>query len=212
MWLFDLDGTLSDSGGGILLCLNRALLAHGLDPIDPEDLWRHVGPPLETTVDELLTTRGADRRLIHPVIESYRDEYETVSVESAASYPGVPEMLSRLGSNACLGVVTSKPYRFAVPILDELGFAPALDVIEGPRNGEREEKTVTLVRALDRLGFSGDRMQITMVGDRRHDIEAGRAVGTGTIGVTWGFGTVEELTHAGADRVVDHPDEIGVTP
>ncbi|MGA9598448.1 MAG: HAD hydrolase-like protein [Acidimicrobiia bacterium] len=65
-----------------------------------------------------------------------------------------------------------------------------------------------LARALSRLGADDRVDDVTVIGDRRYDIEAGRAHNTRTIGVTWGFGSRDELEQAGADRVVDHPGEI----
>ncbi len=206
--LFDVDGTLVDSREPILRALNTALVGAGLDPVVDADLGRHVGPPLQLTLERLLAGRGEDVRLVGALVEAYRAEYRSISVGLAASYPGVQGMVDDLEGRLRLGVVTSKPAVYAVPILSALGLASMMEVIEGPDLSEIEAKPITLARALDRLGVDGAFDDITMVGDRREDIEAGHARGVRTVGVTWGFGTREELVDAGADHVVDHPEEV----
>jgi phosphoglycolate phosphatase-like HAD superfamily hydrolase len=71
-----------------------------------------------------------------------------------------------------------------------------------------EPKTVTLTRALAALLPAAEPSRAVMVGDRHHDVAAGRACGTFTVGVTWGAGDRAELTAAGADRVVDTPGQL----
>jgi len=206
--LFDLDGTLVDSREPILRALNTALDDVGLERVTAADLWRHVGPPLQLTLHSLLSQRGDDVGHVPALIEAYRTEYQAVSVALARSYPGVPELLDSLTGRVRLGVVTSKPGVYASPILDALGFSAGMEVVEGPGLTGVEPKPVTLARALTRLGADDRVDDVTVIGDRRYDIEAGRAHNTRTIGVTWGFGSRDELEQAGADRVVDHPGEI----
>lgn len=206
--LFDVDGTLVDSRVPILRALNTALVGAGLDPVVDADLGHHVGPPLQLTLERLLTERGENVGLVGSLVQAYRAEYRSISVELAASYPGVQSMLNDLEGKLRLGVVTSKPAVYAVPILSALGLASMMEVIEGPDLSEIEAKPITLARALDRLGENGALDDVTMVGDRREDMEAGHAHGVRTVGVTWGFGTREELVAAGAQHIVDRPEAV----
>jgi phosphoglycolate phosphatase len=208
--LFDLDGTLLDSREPILTGMNRALTTLGLEPVTGEELWPHIGPPLRVLLDALLTERGDDPSLVEPLVDLYRAEYRTLSIELARVYPGIPQLLGSLAGRARLGVVTSKPQVFALPILETLGLAGQMEVIEGADPTDSEPKPVTLARALDRLGLESGAEGVAMIGDRRHDIEAGRVFGLGTVGVTWGFGTRDELIEAGADTIVDDPSEIAL--
>ncbi len=207
VYLFDVDGTLVNSREPILRALNVALESVGLRPVTDSELWRHVGPPLQMTLQSLLSGRGDDIGHVDALIEAYRSEYQAISVGMAISYPGVPELLEELAGRVRLGVVTSKPRVYAFPILDALDFAALMEVIEGPDLAEAEPKTVTLGRALARLGVDDLSEDVTMVGDRRHDVEAGRAYHARTIGVTWGFGSREELAQAGADHIANDPAE-----
>ncbi len=208
VFLFDLDGTLVDSTEPILRSLNVALRHHHLPAIDRAQLARHIGPPLRESLFELVDEHGADDTDLDLLIDTYREVYAETSVDLALAYPGIPHLLDRLAGMVRLGVVTSKPRRFALPILDRLGFTSILEVIEGPGANESEPKAATLARALASLGLAGTGRGVWMVGDRRHDIAAGLSAGTGTVGVSWGFGTAEELLAAGADHIVDRPDEI----
>ena len=206
--LFDVDGTLVDSGRPILSSLNAALAVHDQAPITGDDLWRHVGPPLHDTLSALLAERGGDLNQVGQLIDSYRDHYSATSVAMARSYEGIPELLGQLAGRVRLGVVTSKPLPYARPILETLGFAALMEVIEGPNLDEMEPKVETLARALGRL-HGEDPVGTVMIGDRRHDIEAARVNGISSIGVTWGFGASEELIEAGADHIVDDPGRLG---
>jgi len=182
--------------------------ANGLAAIEPDRLARHVGPPLQLTLEALLAERGEDTALVPRLIKEYRSAYQPLSLDLAATYPGITELLDSLTGRVRLAIVTSKPLVYAVPILETLGFASMFEVIEGPGLTEIEEKPVTMARALTRLAFTAEIGGLTMIGDRSHDIEAGAEHSATTIGVTWGFGTRQELTDAGANQIVDHPNEI----
>jgi phosphoglycolate phosphatase len=201
---FDLDGCVVDSRQPILRSLNVALAGMGMPTIIGDDLTAVVGPPLQEGVAGILERNGDDAGQAGALIAAYRADYTTTSVALATSYPGVPEALAALGATHTLGVVTSKPVHFARPILDALDLTDRFAVIEGPTLTESEPKTATLGRALERLGLAGKRRHV-MIGDRRHDVAAAHAHGLTAIGVTWGFGSRDELVHAGADVIVERP-------
>ncbi|MFP3906055.1 MAG: HAD family hydrolase [Acidimicrobiales bacterium] len=208
--VFDLDGCILDSTEPILWCLNEALGEFGLDPLPRDQLARHVGPPLQHTVATILDERGAPLDLVDPLVAAYRDRYRTVSIELAATYPGMAELVTSLAESERLGVCTSKPARWAVPILEHLGLADAFELIAGPGLTEAEPKIETLGRAIEALSPL-DRAASVMVGDRHHDVEAARHHGLVPVGVTWGFGSRSELEEAGARVVVDAPIELAGT-
>ncbi len=206
--LFDLDGTLVDSREPILTALNAALGDHALAPIRDQDLSNHVGPPLRESLTVLLDDRKKDLDLVGPLIESFRTHYAVASVAMARAYEGIPKLLDQLHPVNRLGVVTSKPAAYARPILETLGFARFMEVIEGPSLEEIEPKPETLARALRLLNHGIDRERFVMIGDRHHDIAAARINGIESIGVTWGFGSLEELTTAGAGQIVTTPADL----
>jgi phosphoglycolate phosphatase len=204
---FDVDGCLVDSTEPIHRCLDAALDDFGLPPIPADQLDRHIGPPLQVTLTTLLTELDEDPAIVPLLMGAYRERYSTMSIELARSYPGVPELVADLSAKERIGVVTSKPRRFAVPILEALDLARRFEVMCGPGETEAEPKTVTLGRALAAV-HPCDVANSVMIGDRHHDIDAAKDHGLRAVGVTWGFGERDELEAAGADAVVDTAAEL----
>jgi phosphoglycolate phosphatase len=204
--LFDLDGVIADSRVAITRSINHALGAHGL-PAQPEAaLVGYIGPPLLNAFQDLLARLGADPGLAEPCVAAYRERYATACLVETLPYPGVSRVVERLSARMPLAVATSKPVAFAEPILAELGLRESFRAVVGPPLDPRSEpKARTVARALAALGHRGP---AGIVGDREHDVAAGRANALVTIGVTWGFGSRRELVASGADHVLDHPDEL----
>jgi phosphoglycolate phosphatase len=204
--LFDMDGVLVDSRAPIARCMAHALRAHGLTP--PPDAFLHalIGPPLATAFATILAHLGADAALAPTLIASYRERYQATSVAETPACPGVHALLDALAPGRRLGVVTTKPRAFAAPILAARGLDRHMVIIEGTSlDPAPEAKTVTLGRALAALA-PVDKPRTVMVGDRSHDVVAGRAHGLGTVGVLWGIGDREELGEA--DHLAATPEEL----
>lgn len=207
--LFDLDGCLVDSTLAITDAMNHALTSLNLPPRSVAALTRFIGPPLVESFATLLREAGADADLAPECIDAYRERYRTSSLEDTKVVAGMPEALDRLGGSSRLGVVTSKPLLFAVPILERVGLRDRFVAVHGPdADHQVEPKAVTLARALADVGEAADTASAVMVGDRSHDVIAGRACGIATVGVTWGAGDRAELVDAGADHVVDSAAEL----
>jgi phosphoglycolate phosphatase len=202
--LFDLDGTLVDSRVAIARSLRHTFEAHGFVSPSDDVLHRHIGPPLEQALAQILTLLGADPERAGEMLITYRERYGRMCVEETPLFAGIEGMLARLSQVARLAVVTSKPRPFAVPILEGRGVARYFAHIEGPTLEARsEEKSITLGRALAALGGAE-----WMIGDRHHDVTAARAHGVPTIGILWGIGERAELEEAGADEIVESVDQL----
>jgi phosphoglycolate phosphatase len=203
----DLDGCLVDSREAIATCLNVGLEAVGAAPRPVAELHPLIGSLLLECFEALLTHAGHDRGTAPRCIEAYREAYRDVSLTHTTVVPGIPAALAALGRARTLAVVTSKPTAFAGPILERLGLAPAFAAVHGPGlEALTEPKAVTLARALADVAPSAPPSRTAMVGDRHHDVDAGRACGSVTVGVTWGIGDGVEL--ADADVVVDTPPDL----
>jgi phosphoglycolate phosphatase len=186
--------------------MNHALAACGREPVPPEALYPLIGPSLSYGFASLLDA-DPDSPEVAACIASYRSVYAEVSLRDTPTYPGVPEALTAIAGDddVRLAVATSKPYAFAEPLIAALGFAGVFEAIFAPEMDLHvESKTTTVGRALETLGASTG----TMVGDRHVDIAAARAHGLRGVGVTWGFGTPEELREAGADVLVSSPADL----
>ena len=189
--------------------MNHALTAAGREPVAPEALYPLIGPSLSYGFASLLGV-GPDDPEVAACIANYRSVYAEVSLRDTPAYPGVPEALDAIAAavpGRRLAVATSKPRAFAEPLLGALGLRDRFEHVAAPEMDLHvDSKTVTVAAALGALGpFAGP---AAMVGDRHVDMEAAHAHGLRAVGVTWGFGTADELRAAGADVLVDAPAEL----
>jgi phosphoglycolate phosphatase len=198
--LFDLDGTLTDSGEGITRGLQHALARLGREAPPAPELRRFVGPPLHESLAELLGADGG--ALVDEAVRVYRERFETVGMFENRLYPGVGEGLEALsGAGHRLWVVTSKPTVYADRIVDLFGLRRWMQGVHGSElSGAYADKRRLVRRVLDakRLEGSGT----WMVGDRRHDVRGARDNGVSCIGVLWGYGSAAELEAAEPDHIV----------
>ncbi len=204
--LFDLDGTLTDPKPGIIQSIQHALRKLKRPVPSEEELLWCIGPPLRENLAALLSS--SEPALLEQAVAFYRERFEAVGMFENQVYPGVTEMLARLKQmEYTLLVATSKPRVYAQKIVEHFGLAECLDSVYGSElDGQRTDKRELLGFILTREAISADRA--LMIGDRRHDIVGAKHNGMWAGGVTYGYGTREELTMAGADYVFDTPDEI----
>ena len=203
--LFDLDGVLVDSRLPITQCMNQALVANGQPGRSTEQLVPLVGPPIARAFAQLVGEPD-DSALVAACVTAYRERYAVVSIRDAASFDGVPEAVAQLAGHYPLAVATSKPLAFAEPLLDVLKLREHFAVVAGPDLATvAESKGETVARALAELGAPA---RAVMVGDRSFDVVGARENGLPAVGVSWGLGSREELTEAGATAIIDAPAEL----
>jgi phosphoglycolate phosphatase len=207
--LFDLDGCLVDSTLPITTCMNHALVAVGFPARDPSEMVRFIGPPLLASFTTLLREAGGADELAPRCVELYRERYPDESLRTTTVIEGLEAALDELAAVAPMAVVTSKPGEYAEPLLEGVGLRSRFVAVHAPKADlTSEAKTLTLARALAHLAADDDPASVVMIGDREHDVLAGLACGTRTVGVTWGAGGRDELEAAGADHVVSTPREL----
>ena len=203
--LFDLDGTLTASGPGILASVRHALAALGEPIPDPEVLAGFIGPPL---LDSFIDLCGLAPDRAHAAIAAYREYYSTKGQYENSVYSGIPELLGALAdAGPTLAVATSKAEVYAESILAHFGLAEYFTVVVGSElDGRRTRKAEVIAEVLARL----DRpvADCLMIGDRAHDVIGASAVGMACVGVLWGYGSAEELTSAGAEALVHTPADL----
>lgn len=202
--LFDLDGTLTDPADGILSCHRWALESVGC-PLDPNiDPAAMIGPPVE----ELYTNLGVPEDRFVEAIQAYRERFAISGWLEDTLYDGVADLIEALSSAGwTLGVATMKLEPFAIRVLDRVGLADRFDVIAGSDGARtRTTKRAVIEHALGQL--SQESNGVVMIGDRHHDIDAGRALQMTTIGVAWGFGTLDELIGANAHQIAMTPNDV----
>ncbi len=208
--LFDLDGTLTDSKPGIinstLHALRRFNETRGANlPIpEPESLTHLVGPPLQASFAKLVGPDEADA-----LVKLYRERYEPVGMFENSVYPGIVSTLETLGAMGCrLFVATSKPEHYARRIVEHFNLSLFFVEIHGAApDGTRAGKGEIIAHLIAR--HSVQPADAVMIGDREHDALGAKANGLlRAIGALWGYGSRDELSKAGADPLVERPDQL----
>lgn len=206
--LFDLDGTLTDSGKGIANSALYALKKFGIEVGDPRKLYQFVGPPLLDSFMRYYAFKESEARR---AIDYFHEYFVEKGIFENEVYNGIPQMLEQLRKmGKKLGVATSKPEPFAVRVLQYYGLEGYFEFIcGGPLDEGKSGKEQVIAAALG-LCKVYDKSKIIMVGDREYDVYGARKNGLDCIGVLYGYGTRDELVHAGAlrlaDTVFDVPD------
>ena len=207
--LFDLDGTLTDSGPGLMRSVQYALEKIGHPEDDLEALRCFVGPPL---LEQFMEFAGIDEETARTAIEYYRERYVPVGMFENELYPGVTDLLDELSQKGyILAVASSKPEKYVVEILKYFGIEGYFSAVVGSElNETRTKKNEVVEEALHRLGLSDRPEEAVMVGDKSHDIIGARMAGVECLAVSYGYGTMEELTSSDPLRIVRSPYEAGL--
>lgn len=207
--LFDLDGTLTDPKVGITTCVQYALDSMGIHETDLDKLEPFIGPPLK---DSFMQFYGLDEAQADAAVEKYRERFKDIGLFENEVYRGIPKMLKTLKAKGLhLAVASSKPTVFVERILQHFHMDGYFEAIVGSElDGTRVNKEEVIQEALHRLfrGQNVDRDKIYMIGDRKFDAEGARKMGIESIGVTYGYGDMEELMEAHADYIVRSVKEL----
>ena len=200
---FDLDGTLTDSGEGIINCAILALEHFGLPIPSREALRVFVGPPL----DQSFINHGVPADKTEEAIRVYRSRYTTVGKFENFPYPGVEELLQKLkNAGYRLFVATSKPEGMSVEILEKFQLAHYFEKICGATlDGSRSHKADVIAYLLGQVDGVEN---VVMVGDTSFDVIGAKAHGIPTIGVSWGYGKVSDMEDAGAVSIAHSMEEL----
>lgn len=207
--LFDLDGTLTDPKVGITTCVQYALADFGIDEPDLDKLEPFIGPPLKDSFMEFyqMTEEQADH-----AIEKYRERFRDTGIFENELYGGIHDLLRTMkAAGMHMAVVSSKPTVFVERILKHFKLDSYFEVVLGSElDGTRVKKAQVIVEVLRK--FFGDKPikndEIFMIGDRKYDIEGARTFHIESIGVTYGYGSMEELKEARADYIVQSVAEL----
>ena len=201
--LFDLDGTLTDSGEGIINCAILAL-NHFHRPIPgQQELRTFIGPPLHET----FLRHGIPADQVPEAVEIFRSRYNTIGKFENVPYPGIREVLEALQAQGhTLYVATSKPEHMAVEILEHFDLARYFTKICGASlDTSRASKEAVIGYLLEQ---HPETQQMVMVGDTKFDVLGAQLHGIPTIGAAWGYGEVADLLSAGAAAIADSPEQL----
>lgn len=199
IFIFDLDGTITESKEGVKNSLIFALRELGR-PVPDSNNWREImGPPLRDIFTQFL---GFDEDNVAAAIEKYREYYGVKGMFECEVYAGMDEILRGLhGSGKTVILATSKAVYYAEKVLAHFGLDRYFTYISGTElEGRISTKAEIIERGLKNVGAS-DLSRAVMIGDRKYDILGANDVDIDSIGVLFGYGSRQELSAAGATYI-----------
>ncbi len=203
--LFDLDGTLTNPYTGIANCIRYAFACLGRTSPDDDALKRWIGPPLKQSFAAIL---DGDDGLAEQALSHYRERFAEVGLFENELIEGIDKVLKRqvAAGHRCV-VATAKPTVYASRIVEHFGLHQYCSITYGSElDGTRTDKAELIGDIIAAESTAAN--QMTMVGDREHDILGARHHSVRSVGVLWGFGNETELRQAGADHVVANPEQL----
>ena len=205
--LFDLDGTLTDSGEGITKSVQYAIEKLGMGEYPLEELRSFVGPPL---MEQFMSFCDISQERAREAVQYYRERYSLVGLYENRLYDGIQKLLKELKEQGyLLGVASSKPEYFVDKILKYFSLDPYFDAVVGSElSGQRTSKAEVVEEALRRLGVSDRRQEVVLVGDRKYDVLGARAMGIDCVAVSYGYGDMQELLEARPVRIAETVEEL----
>lgn len=204
--IFDFDGTICDTGEGILKSAKYALDAFGYKtPDDYHVLTCFIGPPLLVTFQEEF---GADANQAEELVKKFRERYTNIGLYESELYDGVKELLARLKDDGIkIGIASSKPQAYVEKLLEKFNVIKYFDSICAVSfTADCETKASIISRCLAELDAKGN--ETIVVGDRKFDIEGAKSNYIDSVAVLWGYGNKIEFAEAGAKFIVEKVDDI----
>ena len=198
--MFDLDGTLADTGHDLADSVNFTRAHFALPPLTEKVVYANVGRGVEHLLKQSVPEQSLNR--FQEVMEVFLAHYENHLLDRTVLYPGVREVLDYFRGKRRL-VVSNKMLRLTLAVLRGLGLADEFDdILGGDSAAEKKPHPALLQLALHK--FDVPAASALMVGDGEIDIEAGKRAGVITCGVTYGLGDPDEIQAAKPDVLIDH--------
>ena len=203
--MFDLDGTVTDSGRAITTSVEYALSHFGYEDQPREKLETFIGPSL---YDSFVREYGFNDEDCNKAVDLYRKVYEEGRMYDVDVYDGIPELFKELKDQGKeVLIITSKPLRFTEKILSHIGLDKYIDHQVGPDLIDHSSDKKRLIeKAVEKYGLNKD--ECIMIGDTKYDILGACQAGVDSIGVTYGYGKIEELIAAEATYLAKDVDNI----
>lgn len=203
--MFDVDGTIFDTGEGVSASILYALEKMGEKPLPAETLRKFIDPPL---IDGFMQFAGFSEEKANTAIAYYREFYTPKGVYMAKLYDGIENLFSDLyNSGKDLFVISSKPTVFVQKLFAKYNIDKYFKDIAEVRFDNCEISKADLIESVVKK-YGLDISDTVMIGDRKFDIYGAKEIGVRSIGVTYGFGSRDELLRHGADFIADSAEEI----
>lgn len=203
--LFDLDGTIINSEEGITNCVRYVLDYWGLEYPAQEELRCFIGPPLR---EQFIRMFGWSPEKAEESVIKFRERFDVLGLYECELYPGIQKLIEELDKLGYqIALASSKHEEACGRIIRHFHLESHFAGIFGAtRDGRISSKKQVLEIALEKLGAKKD--ETVLIGDTRFDVLGAKEAGIGCIGVTYGFGTREELKTSGAMAIADTAEEL----
>lgn len=205
--IFDFDGTVVDTGEGIIKSLQYSFEQMGREIPDMSDLKKFIGPPVYYSYTHFY---GVSEDEVETYIKKYRERYKLKGIYECALYDGMVELLKELKSRGVkLGIASSKPEHLIYSVADYLKITELFDAIAGVKsdNSRHSSKKDIILEAMEMLG-ADKKEKVLMVGDRCFDIDGAAAAGVKSCGALWGYGNKKEFIEHKADFIAENPADV----
>ncbi len=206
--IFDMDGTTVNTINSIAYFGNRALEKYGFKGYDENDYKIMVGNGARTLVTRMVEGRGGNEEALEKVLKEYNTTYDNDFMYLTESYPGIIKLLENLQKKGIkTAIVSNKPHSTAEKVSAQLFGEKLINICCGAKeNVPLKPNPQAVFDVMEELGVKPE--NCLYIGDTAVDMKTGKAAGIYTIGVKWGFRSVEEMTEAGADIIVSRAEEI----
>lgn len=205
--IFDFDGTVVDTGEGILKSLQYSFKEMGREIPDLDNLKKFIGPPIHYSYT---TYYNVSEEEVGMYIKKYRERYRVKGIYECELYKGFPEVLDSLHEKGVkIGIASSKPESLIYDVADFLSVTEKFDAIVGVQldDSNHSSKTGLVLESMKKLGAE-DKKKVLMVGDRCYDIDGARGAEVDSCGVLWGYGSEEEFREYNADYIISDTKEL----
>ena len=205
--IFDFDGTVVDTGEGIIKSLQYSFEQMGRKIPDMSDLKKFIGLPVYYSYTHFY---GVSEDEVEAYIKTYRERYKLKGIYECALYDGMVELLKELKSRGVkLGIASSKPEHLIYSVADYLKITELFDAIAGVKsdNSRHSSKKDIILEAMEMLG-ADKKEKVLMVGDRCFDIDGAAGAEVKSCGALWGYGNKEEFLEHKADFIAENPADV----
>ena len=204
--LFDLDGTITESGPGIMNSVEYALNKMNREVGERDTLKKFIGPPLTESMEKYYGMSEEEALL---GVKYYREYYHDKGIYENRVYDGLEEVLKKINEAGKQAIVaTSKPEKYAKIIIDHFHLTKYFACVAGMEmDGGRGTKAQVITYALEKNDIT-DKSNVLMIGDREHDVIGAHENGLDCLGILYGFGSRKEFEEAGADYIRENVEDI----
>ncbi|NMD37840.1 MAG: HAD hydrolase-like protein, partial [Christensenellaceae bacterium] len=200
--IFDLDGTITDSGLGMLNSAKYALKTVGYPIPDDDVMLKMIGPPLSVSLSSILGVQEKDHKIVGKI---YREHFVKTGYKDYSLYKGFRGLLEKLKHNGIkIALATSKPIIPTMKVMEYFRLSHFFDSINGIKDDNNEETKTTIIARALKL----EHTNAVMVGDRKYDGDGAVANNIDFIGAAYGFGDEDELYNAGAKAIAKRVEEL----